>query len=158
MEERPHITEYFKVIDPFGDYQEGDEVALSLYDHYLELTGRGDPIRIDYDDITGAVHGTADQLRRSGRRLAWGGVIGDAVGSIFGVQDLGSLIGAGVGFASSGLHKDEYHKRLLITYKDEEGNDALVHLLDEKNKYGKEIAKELSEYGRIRVDKRHEDF
>ncbi len=156
-DETAHISEDMKVIDPFRGYQEGDEIKLSLYDSYMEITGAQEPLRIDYDKITGAIHGTAEELHRTENHTIIGGTAGDVVGSLFGNSTIGDIIGSAVGFATTGLHKDEYHKRLLITYIDDEGDEATLHLMDENNKQGKEIAKELSEYAKIKVSKR-EDF
>ncbi len=158
MAEEAHISEDFKVIDPFRGYQEGDIVTLTLYDTYLEVTGAQEPLKIDYDKLTGAIHGTSQELHKTVAHTFIGAAVGDIVGGLFGMQDLGNLIGTGAGFASTGLHADEYHKRLLITYKDEDDNECTLHLLDEKNKQGKEIAQELSEYARIKVGKKGADF
>ncbi len=155
-DENAHISEEMKVIDPFHGYQEGDEVEITLYDTYFEITGAHDPLKVDYDKITGATHGTAEELHRTENRTIIGGAVGDVVGALFGNSTAGDIIGSVAGFASNGLHKDEYHKRLLITYINDEGDEATLHLMDEKNKDGREIAKELSEYARIKVEHRDE--
>ncbi len=156
-DETAHMSEEMKVIDPFHGYQEGDEIELTLYDTYFEITGSQSPLKVDYDKITGAMHGTAEELHRTENHTIIGGTVGDVVGSLFGNSTIGDILGSAAGFATTGLHKDEYHKRLLITYINDEGDEATLHLMDEKNKDGKEIAKELSEYANIKVKKR-EDF
>ncbi len=152
-DETAHISEEMKVCDPFRGYQEGDEVTISLYDTYLEITGDKNPVKVNYDQLTGAVHGTAQELHKTENRTIAGSFVGDVVGGLFGDSSLGDLVGGTAGFLSSGLHKDEYHKRLFITYLNDEGDEVAIHLMDEKNKQGKEIAKELSEYAKIKVQK-----
>ncbi|MCD8212433.1 MAG: hypothetical protein LUC17_05345 [Oscillospiraceae bacterium] len=154
MEERAILSAPMKVVDPFRGYQPNDEIMINLYDTYLEISGSHGPVDIQYDKLTNIVHGQSEQEHKTENRSVAGSIIGDVAGGLlFGEtgQEVGELVGGLAGFSSSGLHRDEYHHRLFLTYLNDEGDEVEIHLMDEKNKYSREIAKELKKHVDIKV-------
>lgn len=135
------ISEYFKLLEPVGNYEADTMCEVALYDGFLEITAPfyKNKITLSYSKITDIFHGPKTNLIQKDKS-----VIGRALGGGILFGGAGAVVGA-----ISGTNGKKTVKQILvyfiISYKDSDGNEKFLQFEDTRNYHGKSLASKLME-------------
>ena len=133
------ISDYFKMLEPIGNFDAGNMYDVALYEDHLEITSptiKGS-ISLAYSKITDVFHGVQSELTEKKTSPIGRAIVG---GALFG--GIGAIVGAVSG--SSGSKSVKTYKTLfIISYTDSSNNEAYLQFEDTRKYHGTKLAATL---------------
>lgn len=133
------ISEYFKLLEPIGQFSPGMAIKVTVYSDHLLFSYPliKTPISLALDKITGLYYGTQAEVEESDASPIGRAIVGSL---LFG--ETGAVVGAVSGTQKK--KKKVYHKYFIISYTSD-GIDDYLAFEDTRRYRGKKVAAAIRE-------------